>query len=143
MRRASDLFQNIRCGRLAVSDIEPERTLSQSKAEQEYAAYITELMQGLGPVSTRRMFGGYGVFLDGLMFGLIADSTLYLKADDQSAPQFEEKSLEQFTYEKKGKPFRMSYYQAPEEALDNPEDMLDWATTAYDAALRSAAKSKR
>lgn len=96
-------------------------------------------MQSVGPVNAKRMFGGYGIFLDGLMFALIADQTLYLKADKESESDFNDRELEAFTYNKKGKEYAMSYFQAPEETLEDAEQMNIWANTAYGVALRAAA----
>jgi len=110
--------------------------------EKEFVNYIVDLMQPIGPVQAKAMFGGHGLFLDKLMFGLIADSVLYLKADDTSIKEFRDKDLEAFTYNKKGKEFKMSYYQCPEEALESSEEMNVWANKAYGAALRAAAKKK-
>ena len=58
--------------------------------EKEFAAYIIDLMQAIGPVYSKRMFGGFGVFLDGMMFGLITDNILYLKADGENRKEFDE-----------------------------------------------------
>ena len=113
-----------------------------SGEEKEFAAYVVELMQSIGPVRARRMFGGHGIFLDGLMFGLIADSVLYLKADKETEIEFKARGLEAFTYNKKGKEYKMSYYQAPEEALEDGEEMNSWATRAYGAALRAASRKR-
>ena len=88
-----------------------------STEEKEFVAYVVELMQTIGPVTAKSMFGGHGIFLEGLMFGLIADSTLYLKADKDTEHQFKTKGLEAFRYYKQGKEYKMSYYQAPEETL--------------------------
>ena len=110
-----------------------------SNADKEFVTYAIELMQSLGPVRAKSMFGGYGIYLDGLMFGLIADNTLYLKTDNESVNAFKEKELEAFSYHKKGKELKMSYYQAPEDALEDSEEMNDWANKAYAAALRAAA----
>jgi DNA transformation protein len=112
----------------------------------EFVEYLAEVFQQFGTVRTRRMFGGYGVYHDDLMFGLVAYDTLYLKADDQSAQLFEEKGLSQFEYVKNGTSMKMSYYLAPEEIFDDPEVARMWAQRAYDAALRSrkpARKTKR
>ena len=68
----------------------------------EFANHVVDLMQGIGPVYSKRMFGGYGIFLEGLMFGLIAENTLYLKADEATRPSFEEQDLLPFAYEKQG-----------------------------------------
>ena len=89
------------------------------------------------------MFGGYGILLDGLMFGLIAQSTLYLKIDKELEKELKARGSEAFTYNRKGKEFKMSYYQAPEEALENEEDMYLWASKAYNAALQTVKKKPK
>ena len=114
-----------------------------SKTEKEFVSYVVDIMQSIGPVGARRMFGGHGIFLDGLMFALIADSTLYLKADNESRQAFMTLGLEAFTYSKKGKEFKMSYYQAPEEALEDGEEMNSWANRAYGVALKAASKKPK
>lgn len=106
-------------------------------AERDFVDYLLELLYNFPDVTAKRMFGGYGIFRDGLMFGLVADSTLYFKVDAENKPDFEERGLEPFTYEAKGKPMQMSYYQAPEEALDNEDEMLTWAESAFRAAVRA------
>ena len=88
-----------------------------SKSDIEFSDYIVEIAQSVGPVYSKSMFGGHGIFLDGLMFGLIADKTLYLKADQESKNDFTKLGLEAFTYNKNGKEMKLSYFQAPEEAL--------------------------
>jgi len=114
-----------------------------SPHEQEFASYVVDLMQSVGPVNAKRMFGGHGIFLEGLMFALIADRTLYLKVDKESENQFKARELGAFTYHKKGKEYSMSYYQAPEETLEDAEEMNVWANKAYAAALRAAAGKRK
>jgi len=113
-----------------------------SSVEKEFVSYVVELMQSIGPVCAKGMFGGHGIFLEGLMFGLVADSILYLKADKENENEFNARGLEAFTYNKKGKEFRMSYYQVPEEALENEEEMKIWANKSCSAALRTASKKQ-
>lgn len=108
----------------------------------EFTDFIVEITQSIGPVYSKRMFGGYGIFLEGFMFGLIADKTLYLKADKKSKNDFTDLGLEAFSYNKNGKEMKMSYFQAPEEALEDLEVMNLWANKAYSAALRAAVKKK-
>ncbi len=117
--------------------------MAATKIEKEFVSYLVDLMQSIGPVRAKGMFGGHGIFLDELMFGLVADGTLYLKADIKSVGYFTDKGLAPFTYGKKGKEFKMSYYQAPEEALEDSEEMNLWANKAYDAALRAAAVKRK
>ena len=98
---------------------------------------MQEVFNEFGSVEPRRMFGGYGIFHKGLMFGLVADDVLYLKVDENISQHFTERELEQFSYEKKGKSFKMSYYMAPEEIFDDPEEANVWASRSYAAAVRS------
>ena len=110
--------------------------------KKQFASYVVDLMQVIGPVYSKRMFGGFGLFLDGLMFGLIADNSLYLKVDDQTRPDFEEQGLQAFTYAKKEGTASLNYYQAPDEAMENLDVMRDWAAAAFEVALRAAARKK-
>jgi DNA transformation protein and related proteins len=113
-------------------------------AGSEFVDFVVENLQPLGAVSARRMFGGYGIFLDGLMFGLIADDQLYLKADDGNRAAYEAQDLQPFTYAGKGRTITMSYREAPSEAFDDPEVLCDWARQAHAAARRSdGGKSRR
>lgn len=114
-----------------------------SSHDKELVSYVVDLMQSIGPVYAKSMFGGHGIFLDGLMFGLIADSVLYLKADTETVNEFIDRDLEAFTYNKKGKQLKMRYYQAPDEALEDGEVMSLWANNAYSVALRAASEKHK
>lgn len=109
----------------------------------EYVEYLHEVFVQFGPIQPRRMFGGYGIFHKGLMFALVADDVLYLKADETMASDFEERELEQFSYEKNGKAFKMSYYMAPDEIFDDPDEAKIWAARSYAAALRARKPVKK
>ncbi len=110
--------------------------------EQEFVLYVVDMMQTIGSVYPKKMFGGHSIFLEGLMFALIADGMLYLKADQESEGDFISKGLEAFTYAKKGKITKMSYYQAPEETLEDVDLMNEWANKGYGTALRAVSKKK-
>jgi DNA transformation protein len=105
----------------------------------EFLAHVLELLAPLGRVAARRMFGGYGLYCDGVFFGILLDNTLYLKADDQNRGDFERAGSEIFSYSRKGKRATLNFYRAPEEAMDTPHLMLPWARSALSAALRSRA----
>ena len=109
--------------------------------KDEFAQWCVELLQTLGPCAARRMFGGHGLFHEGLMVGLIAVERLYLKADAESRPRWEAAGCEPFTYEGGGRRVQMSYWSAPPEAMDGPEQMAPWARLALAAALRARAQS--
>jgi DNA transformation protein len=108
-----------------------------------FAEFVKDQLAGLGHVSVRRMFGGSGVFYDGLMFAIVADDTLFLKADDGNRPAFEAEGLEPLTYEAKGRIVQLPYWQVPERLFDEPDEMLEWAVAALAAARRGAAGKKK
>lgn len=109
-------------------------------------AFVEEIMDRLGQTSeatARKMFGGFGIFHDGLMFALIADNELYLKTDKQTVHFFEQRDCPAFSYSKAdGKVYQMSYYRAPESFFEDPEQTLLWTKRAQDAALRAPRKRK-
>lgn len=108
-------------------------------ASEGFQEFLRDQLAGFGPVSIRRMFGGAGVYADSVMFGLIADDTLYLKTDDTTVPAFEAEGMRAFTYEAKGgKPISMSYWEVPPRLLEDPDDLVAWARTAF--AIACAAK---
>lgn len=107
------------------------------KAVSEFVANLNEVFVLFGQIEAKRMFGGYGIYHDRLMFALVVDDVLYLKADKTSAPSFDQLGLPRFEYEKSGKKMSMSYYAAPEDIFDEPEQAKEWAVRAYDAALRA------
>jgi DNA transformation protein and related proteins len=111
-----------------------------SKPPTPFVSMCVEVLgEALGRVSARSMFGGWGVYREGRMFGLIAEDTLYFKVDATNRPKFEAEGLGPFVYDGKGKPVSMSYHEVPPEALDDAAAMRPWALSAYDAALRAAA----
>ena len=114
-----------------------------SGKEKEFVSYVVDMMQSIGPVHAKAMFGGYGIYLEGVMFALIADSVLYLKTDKVTEIVFKDKGLEAFTYFKNGKACKMSYFQAPEETLEDIEQMNTWANRAYEVALTAAVKKRK
>jgi len=107
------------------------------KATSEFVKNLNDVFTLFGAIEAKRMFGGYGIYHDGLMFALVADDVLYLKADDSTSGAFVELGLQLFEYEKNGKLMRMSYYAAPEEIFDDLEQAREWAAQEYGAALRA------
>jgi DNA transformation protein len=102
-------------------------------------ADIAEMFQGLGPVTIKRMFGGKGVYHNGLIVGLEVNGEILLKADQESAADFAAAGSRQWVYEghKNRKPTAMPHWSIPVSAVDDPEEMSAWAKKAYEAALRS------
>ena len=109
--------------------------------ENEFVAHVGDLLAPFGDgadgVRFRKMFGGFGVFLGDTMFALIADDVLYFKVDDQTVADFEDAGSEPFSYARGGKKFKMSYYMAPDGALEDAEAVHPWAERAIGAAMRN------
>lgn len=108
----------------------------------DFAAFLQEQLEPFGPVTVRAMFGGAGLFRDGVMFGLIAYDTLYFKTGDTNRGDYENAGMAPFTYEGKSKPVAMSYHQVPADLLEDSDELSDWARRAFDVALE-AKKSKK
>jgi len=110
-------------------------------ASDSFIAYLEDVLRALGPITVRRMFGGAGVFADGVMFGLITDDRLYFKADDATRGTFEAEGLGPFTYRTRGRIVALSYWRVPERLLDDPDEMAHWGRQALAAARRAGASS--
>lgn len=109
--------------------------------QDSFVDYTLELLEPLGPVQVRRMFGGWGLYSGGLMFGLIIEGRFYLKSDDISRPAFEAAGgCEPFIYQGAKKPIATSYWTPPSDAQDDAIELLPWARRAVEAARRFAAK---
>lgn len=107
-------------------------------ADKEFNRFILDLVEPVGGVSLRRMFGGAGLFYDNVMFALIMDECLYFKVDEKTRNDFEAESCAPFSYRAKaGKRALGSYYELPERLYDEPEELAEWARRAVDTALRA------
>jgi len=110
----------------------------------ELIDYLLDALAPLGHAGGRAMFGGHGLYLDGLIVGIVIDETVYLKVDDGNRADYEAAGMRPFTYEGRNRPVAMSYWEAPAEVLDEPEALRAWAGQAWAAARRArAAKAKR
>jgi DNA transformation protein and related proteins len=105
--------------------------------------HLIDLMARFGPVQARAMFGGHGFYREGVMFALLADGALYLKVDPLSLPVFVGRNLRAFSFTAKGRTVKLSYHEAPAEALEEEAEMAVWCDLAWQAALRAKAKGGR
>jgi len=111
-----------------------------------FPEYVLEQLTAFGGVTARRMFGGHGLFKGGVMFGLISDGELYFKVDESNRADFEAKKSQPFVYETRGRQVALSYWFVPEDVIEDPDELRDWAAKAYAEAVKSrkgdAAKPK-
>jgi DNA transformation protein len=90
--------------------------------------FLIDLFANFGPVAIRRMFSGFGISADGINFALALRGGLYLRADDQTIPQFEAEGSKPFQYQTRAKTVTVgSYWQLPERLYDDPEELTGWA----------------
>jgi len=99
---------------------------------------LHDLFAGLGPVTIRRMFGGKGIYHNGLIVAVELRGELMIKGDEVSAPDLEAAGAKRWTYigSRHGKRVAMPYWTVPDGALDEPDTFAAWARRAYEAALR-------
>ncbi|MPY72330.1 MAG: transcriptional regulator [Alphaproteobacteria bacterium] len=88
---------------------------------------VLGLLLPFGPVAARGMFGGYGLFMDGTMFGLIADDALYIKFGPGTRKTFAAAGGRPFAYSRRGRTVEMSYWRVPDEVMADPARLSDWA----------------
>ena len=106
----------------------------------EFVDYIREILEPFGISKIRAMFGGFGIYKNGIIFALIADHELYFKANDRAAVFFQSFGSEPFSYEAKGRQIKMSYWRVLPEILEDQDILKKWHDMAYSAALTSKKK---
>jgi Regulator of competence-specific genes len=104
---------------------------------QAFMDFACELFSDLGPTRARRMFGGAGVYAHDVMFALIADDVIYIKAEGALAEDLAAEGCEAFVFmPKSGEPAEeMGYRRLPEAAMDDPAEASAWGRRALDLAL--------
>ena len=111
--------------------------------DPDFGEWVREHFDALGPLEIKRMFGAASVYANGLIFALLDDGVVWLKADEVNAPLLQAAGARQFTYPMKdGAMMAMAYWSLPESAVDDPDEAVDWARRSSDAALRKAADKK-
>ena len=112
-----------------------------------FSDFVEELLAGLGPISIRRMFGGAGVYAGPVIFGLIIDDVLYLKADEALKADLAAEGSAPWVYvmpkgPRAGQAASTAYWRPPESALDDPDEAVAWARRAL-AVAENAPRPKR
>ena len=105
----------------------------------EFREYVLEQLERVEPVTSRRMFGGVGIYSRGLFFALIGGDSVYLKVDDTNRADFEAAGMGPF------RPFGdqtlvIQYYELPAELLEEPDRLRPWVHKALDVARRKRLK---
>ncbi|MDC8003663.1 TfoX/Sxy family protein [Aureisphaera galaxeae] len=108
---------------------------------EEYAKFVEDQLSEFGPVDMKRMFGGIGIFREGLMFGKIGSDIFRLKVDETNQKEYEENGMKPYYSEKKKK--GMPYWEVPQEVLEDRTLLAEWAGKSFEIAKKAAAKKKK
>jgi DNA transformation protein len=103
------------------------------------AEALKALFEPFGSVTVKRMFGGSGIYAEGLCFAIEADGEVFLKTDSLSQPSFSAADSAPFTYVATGKSRPTSYWSLPAIAHDEADELRRWAHMGLEAARRAAA----
>lgn len=107
-----------------------------------FVDFVLEQLAFVRGLHARAMFGGHGLYQDELIFAIVLDDTLYLKANDATRADFEARGLAPFSYSVRGKTMTMPYYPAPADVFEDAAELRLWTDKALAAAL-GAGKTKR
>ena len=113
--------------------------------QPQYLAYVLEQLAAMPALRPNRMFGGIGLYSDGLFFGLIDDDTLYFKTGEANIGDYLERGMPKFMpFPEKTKQV-LGYHQVPADVIEDAEALVAWARKAKDAALakKAAKRPKR
>ena len=102
-----------------------------------FVDFVLEQLAGLGAVTSKRMFGGVGLYSGGQFFGLIAGGALYLRVDDRNRGDYLARGMPPFRPYRDRPEVSMSYYQAPVDVIEDPEELIAWSRAAVRAAVDS------
>ena len=105
-----------------------------------FVAFVLEQLDPLGPITSKRMFGGVGLYAGDLFFALVAGDVLYLKADETTRVPMEKAGAHAFqpSNRPKGKG-KTQYFSVPVAVLEDADKLLAWATRAIAVARASHA----
>ena len=105
-------------------------------SDATFLEFVLDQLQQGGPITSRRMFGGYGLYLGTAFFAIIFKERLYFKTDEKTRPLYEERDM---------KPFRPSekqtlknYYEVPADVIEDRSELASWASKAASAGRRDS-----
>ena len=110
--------------------------------QPQYLAFVLEQLEGLGTVSTRRMFGAVGLYRDELFFGLVDDDTLFFKTDASNGAEYHARHMPRFMAPATPAQADKGYHQVPADIIEDAEELAVWARKAVAVALASQVQKR-
>ncbi len=111
-----------------------------TNSNSEFVDYLLDRFAPTAPCTARRMFGGWGIFREGLMVAIVADGELYLKADAHNRDTYESAGFQPFRYLRSGKPAQLGFYCLTADVIESDEQLASWLDHAWAAAIRASDK---
>ena len=110
-----------------------------------FSDYVVELLAGMGRIEARRMFGGAGLYRDGVMFAILDDDVVFFRVDDQLEADLKAQGSVPWVYSMKpdGSIRSMGYWRMPETSADDPDEAVAIARRAYAAAVSRKAEREK
>lgn len=106
-----------------------------------FQQFLEDTLNRVCPVTTKRMFGGLGIYCDNVMFALANDSTLYFKVDDSNRSDYESRGMQAFLPLGTGRV--MPYYEVPAEVLDDVEELRRWMHKSIEVSRDGRSSKKK
>lgn len=100
----------------------------------DFRDYVLEQLSGLADLTQRRMFGGIGLYCDGVIFAIIFDDVLYFKAGAANRADFTSRGMGAFRPYKNKPKISTTYYELPADVLEDPEQCAAWARRCMGSA---------
>lgn len=107
-----------------------------------FKAFVLEQLSAVAPVTGKAMFGGVGIYSEGLFFALLDDDRVYFKVDDASRLRYQQVGMGPFDPFKNGEQVMNGYFELPGEVLEDEERLPEWMQEALAVASRAAVKKK-
>jgi DNA transformation protein len=108
----------------------------------DFLAYVLDQLTQLSEITSRRMFGGAGLYSDEFFFGLISDDVLYLRVDDSNRGDYTARGMAAFRPYADRPQLSMSYYETPAEVLENAAELAAWVRRSVAVAMQGPRQSQ-
>lgn len=118
--------------------------MSADKGFHDYVMH--DVLAGISGVTSRAMFGGWGIYRSGKIFAIIAEGVLYFKVGDNNQADYQAAGSKPFTYQgARGEPYQMGYWELPDEVASNKHELEAWIEKSLEAksAKKKSVKGKR
>ncbi|PIR00921.1 MAG: competence protein TfoX [Nitrospinae bacterium CG11_big_fil_rev_8_21_14_0_20_45_15] len=96
--------------------------------DDSFRDYFLEQLDRLSGLTNRRLFGGYGFYLDGKFFAILYQGRVYFKTDIVTRAPYLEQGMQAFRPTEKQT--LKNYYEVPAEVLEDSEQLMQWALRA-------------